>query len=231
MPLDCARFEEVVPDLDRSGTPGASLREAALAHAESCSRCAGLLTESESLDYALHSLAAHDAFRTAPPRVEAALLNRFRLEKGIAARRRLQWQLSLLGAAAAMLLVLGIAFHERHEISARRHSPTVATAPSRQQLGANHEGSAAGDGVFFAEAVDDDPDAGTFIPLPYADDPDADGGEVVRVVLSRSALASLGLPAEALVASDRIPADLVVSQDGTPQAIRLLAQDDSTNQN
>lgn len=214
MSFDCAQFEAILPDLDRAGSQGAALREAAFAHAESCSRCAGLLTESESLDFALHSLAAHDAFRLAPPRVEAALLNRLRLEKGLAARRRLQWRLSVLGAAAAMLLVLGLSLHERDSL--RPHSQPSASSV------------AVADRPVSSTTLTADDDTDAFTPLPYADDPDADGGTIVRVVLSRSALASMGMSAAALEASDQIPVDLIVSQDGTPQAIRLLAQE---NQN
>jgi len=216
MILDCVRFEEVLPDLDRPGTPGAGLRESALAHAESCGRCARLLTESESLDFSLHSLAVRDAFREAPSRVEAALLKRFRLEKGLAARRRLQCQLSLLGAAAAMLLVVGLSFHQRRLALPSLHSSAPSAVPSPQQpVGAPD-----------ATYVADDDGAGAFIPLPYADDLDAEGGTIVRVILSRSALASLGMPDAALEASDQVPADLIVSQDGTPQAIRFVAQDE-----
>jgi hypothetical protein len=222
MLLDCVRFEEALPELDRVGTPGVALREAALAHAESCGRCARLLTESESLDFALHSLSSQHAFRSAPPRVEAALLNRFRLQEGLAARRRMQWQLSLLGAAAVMLLVLGLSFHQRGQFPPRNGAGFASSA--RQPIA---DSSASAMNHSPADAASDD-DLDAFIPLPYADDPDADGGTVVRVVLSRSALASLGLPDAALQASDQIPADLIVSQDGTPQAIRLVAQE---NQN
>jgi len=55
--VDCLQFEEVLPELDRPGTPGAALREAALAHAEMCSRCGALVTEAESLDFALGQIA------------------------------------------------------------------------------------------------------------------------------------------------------------------------------
>jgi len=218
MQLDCGQFEVLLPDLDRAGTRGPALREAALSHAETCGRCAARLTESESLDFALRSLAAHDAFRMAPPRVETALINRFRLEKGIVARRRLRWELSVLGAAAAMLLVLGLTFHERR----------LPPAEPKAQLA-----SAAQPGATGVDATDDSAgatydDAGEFTPLPYADDPDADGGAVVRVVLSRAALVSLGVQADAFDASDNISVDLAISQDGTPQAIRLLSPE---NQN
>jgi hypothetical protein len=63
------------------------------------------------------------------------------------------------------------------------------------------------------------------VPLPYAYDPsELEGGAVVRVVLPRSALISYGLPIEGMGVSEQVTADMVVSQDGTPQAIRLVRQ-------
>jgi hypothetical protein len=51
-----------------------------------------------------------------------------------------------------------------------------------------------------------------------------EGAAVVRVALSRSALASLGVPVADATDTSEIPADLIVSVDGTPQAIRLVSQ-------
>ena len=66
-----------------------------------------------------------------------------------------------------------------------------------------------------------------FISLPYADDPGTlEGGTVVRVTLSRSALASFGLPVAGMGSSEQIPADIALSEDGVPQAIRLVADAD-----
>ena len=63
------------------------------------------------------------------------------------------------------------------------------------------------------------------MPLPYAYDPsELEGGAVVRVVLPRAALVSYGLPVEGMGVGDNVTADLVLSQDGTPQAIRLVAR-------
>ncbi|HKN60813.1 MAG TPA: hypothetical protein VJW93_06530, partial [Candidatus Acidoferrales bacterium] len=67
-------------------------------------------------------------------------------------------------------------------------------------------------------------DGTAFVSLPYADDATSlEGGAVVRVVMPRSALASLGLPVSGAVGTDAIPAELIVSEDGTPQAIRLVS--------
>ncbi len=68
------------------------------------------------------------------------------------------------------------------------------------------------------------------MPLPYAYDPsELEGGAVVRVVLPRAALVSYGLPVEGMGVRDQVTADMVVSQDGTPQAIRLVAQSDANS--
>ena len=222
--IDCPQFEEALPDLDRPGTQGALLREIALAHAESCSRCARLLTESESLDFSLHSLAAHNATRSAPPRVEAALLQHFRREKSIAARRRLRWQLSVLGAAAVLVLALGISLH-RGIIRFPGAAPDAG--PSRESSATSQS---ADDDITRSGQSGEDEDATGFTPLPYADDPAAmEGGAVVRVVLSPSALASLGFPVTDDSDASQIPADLVVSDDGTPQAIRLVSPESAND--
>lgn len=219
--IDCPQFEEALPDLNRPGTQGSMLREVALAHAESCDRCARLLTESESLDFSLRSLAAHDVTRTASPRVEAALLQEFRRGKGIASRRRLQWQLSLLGAAALLAMALGISLHR----GIIRFPGTGGNASAIEQQSSAPSETAVNDiAVSDPSGEADDPTA--FTPLPYADDPTAlEGGAVVRVVLSPAALASLGFPVTDVSDTSEIPADLVVSDDGTPQAIRLVLQE------
>jgi hypothetical protein len=218
--MDCPQFEEALADLDRPGTQGAVLREIALAHAESCCDCASLLTESESLDFSLHSLAAHTATRAAPARVETALLQQFRKKKGLAARRRLQWQLSVLGAAAVLVLAFGISLH-RGIIRFPGATPDGGTfvQPSASSQ------TAAGNITPYGLANDtEDPTA--FTPLPFADDPSAlEGGAVVRVELSASALASLGFRVTDVSDTGRIWADLVVSDDGTPQAIRMVLQE------
>jgi len=64
-----------------------------------------------------------------------------------------------------------------------------------------------------------------FMALPYADDPDLlEGGAIVRMNLSRAALASFGLPVSELGDAEQIPADVVVNADGTPEAVRLVTQ-------
>ena len=226
--MDCAQFEEIVHDLERPGTEGFSLRDSALAHAESCSECARLMTEVESLDAALREVARSEAGRHASPRVETSLMAEFRRQKTTSSRRGVQRQIAALAAAAVVLLVLGISLHRRmapnvvvspvanisgKTLSSPANSPVAPSANSQQQ---DQES---------VNQADDSEYATAFVPLPYADDPTgADGGTVVRVILSRPALASLGVPVTDPGATDRIPADLLLSEDGAPQAIRLVSQ-------
>ena len=114
-------------------------RERALAHAESCSACGLLLTDGEALDFALRNLTQHNAGREAPPRVEAALLREFRAAKLAGSRRRVHGQLAALGAAAAILLALGLGV--QHRIASQPHKATPQEANLATTPGA--EGSAA----------------------------------------------------------------------------------------
>lgn len=246
--MDCAQFQEVLHELDRPGTEGATLCERALAHAELCSDCAALLTEVESLDFALRQAAAESEELQAPPRLETLLLQEFRRERSATASRGVRWQLAAFGIAAAVLLALGLSLHRQHlvmpggngasgvnsvQTSAQGSTPasdnsaatkTPTTAPdSNTQAGANH-GQAAGS-LAKATLTDDSEYATAYMPLPYAYDPsELEGGAVVRVVLPRAALVSYGLPVEGMGVANHVTADMVVSQDGTPQAIRLVAQ-------
>jgi hypothetical protein len=231
--MDCAQFEEIVHDLDRPQACSPALRESALAHAESCSDCAQLMSKSESLDFALRSLAAQDFERQAPARLEAALVQGFRREKEIAARRTTHRYTALLAAAAALLLVFAGSLYERWQVGHKSAVPVVsnrsASQPAAVGRGAVEQGNQselnAQRSAASNEYADNSEDADAFVPLPYADDPTVvENGAVVRVVLSPSALASLGVPVTGIGSGESVPADLLVSEDGTPQAVRLVSR-------
>jgi hypothetical protein len=224
--MDCAQFEEIVHDLERPGTEGFVLRDSALAHAESCDHCARLMTDAESLDASLREVARSESGKQASPRVGTVLMEEFRRQKNASSRRRVQRQIAALGAAAAVLLVLGISLHRwiapnRNIAPVRGVAGNTSPVASPVAIPANSQRQDQESG----SDADDSEYATAFVPLPYADDPTAvDGGTVVRVILSRPALASLGVPVTDPSATDRIPADLLLGEDGTPQAIRLVSQ-------
>lgn len=214
-PMKCVEFEEIVHDLDRPGTHGLALRERALAHAESCAHCAQLLTETESLDQALHAIATAEGEQEAPAWVESALLREFQIMKVGAAKSSPSpgRHVVALGIAAAVLLAAGLSLDRfapgaKGPVAGLNDQPDVSVAATTNQM---------------AQSAVESPSG--FIALPYADDPDgSEGGTVVRVELSGPALASLGMPVSLASSSSSIPADLLVSDDGTPQAIRLVSQ-------
>ena len=226
--MDCAQFEEIVHDLERQGTEGFALRDSALEHAESCSHCARLMTDAESLDAALRQIARGEAGNQAPARVGTALTAEFRRQKMTSSRRRVRQQIAALAVAAVVLLVLGISLH-RWTSPGPKIAPVAnvagnilsspATSPAAPPVNSQQQDQE------LANQAGDSEYATAFVPLPYADDPTAvDGGTVVRVILSRPALASLGVPITDPGSTDRIPADLLLSEDGSPQAIRLVSQ-------
>jgi hypothetical protein len=239
--MNCAEFEEILHDLDRPGTGGLGKREEALAHAESCGGCGLLMMQAESLDFGLRQLAMEDSEKSASRAVEAALRAGFRKARAAEVRRRSSWQIAALAAAAVILLMLGISlWHRFGEAPGNRNDLRAPT--NAQQVSPNQNTTAVNSGAVNPGAVNsgnpetnpseqaasdasDDESATAFVALPFADDPDAvQDGEVVRVVLTRTALASLGVPTLGTGSSDQIPADLLLSDDGTPEAIRLVSQ-------
>lgn len=62
-----------------------------------------------------------------------------------------------------------------------------------------------------------------FIPLTYSvDSTRLEGGQMVRVLIQRSALISLGLPMNGERAEELVKADLIVGDDGVARAVRLV---------
>lgn len=248
-PMDCATFENIVHELNRPGTPGAAQYESALAHAESCPACATLLTQVEWLDFSLHELAEFAAGRRASPSIEAAVLQEFRRTKDVAARRQIRWRFAAVAAAAALFVALGFSLRHRGLPSPAQATDTAVQLPHEaSQIGSEppadperpaapaanpslaHRHSASREPNDAGDSRDTEESA-SFVRLPYADDSAAlDGGAIVRVELPRAALASFGLPIADLGDTQRILADLVVSADGTPQAIRLISQPNSSQE-
>jgi hypothetical protein len=218
MRMTCEHFEELLHDMDRPGTAGLEMRERALAHAEACGHCGLLMIESESLDFALHGMSLDDSTDEASPHVEATLLREFRQRHAAPKARMMRWQMALGAVAAVALLALGLV---RGRITPTTNQPT---ANNGSHVAATSQMYAVVNDPQLNELVAEE-DGTEFVALPYADEDAAaiEGGAVVRVTMPRAALISMGLPISSAI-GDQIPAEVVVSADGTPQAIRLISQ-------
>jgi len=221
--MDCAQFRDIVHDLGRRGSEADALREKAQAHAASCPGCAQLLRETELLEDALHALAVEAGRLAAPARVEMALAEEFRRRKAALARHRTWRRVAVLGIAAAVLLALGLSvspwsakWFAKREVPATPPSPSLVPAPSETPESSQMAVAA---------------DASGFVLLPYgADSEAAEEGTVVRVLLSRASLASLGVTLANVGSEEPVLADLVLSEDGTPQAIRLVSEETASQE-
>jgi hypothetical protein len=239
-PVDCVEFGELLPDLDRPGTRGHELSEEILAHAEICAPCSALMMEAESLNFGLRRLAETTEGMEAPARVEAALLNEFRRRKSLGSARRSRGDLAALAIAAMVLLAVGMGIY-RHQLKVKggTDSPAIAqnatpgaTSPtSTTAVAEGNTNTVLPLNDASVTETEESEYATSFVPLPYADDPsETQGGAVVRVDLPRASLVSMGIPVAGLNASGHVVADLMLSEDGTPQAIRLISQSNSVQE-
>jgi len=76
---------------------------------------------------------------------------------------------------------------------------------------------------FVSTSADEDSIATEFMPLTQGGElSNADGGQIVRVEMPRSALVSFGLPMNMERARERVKADVVLGHDGVARAIRFV---------
>jgi hypothetical protein len=185
----------------------------------------------------------------ASPRVEAALLRKFREKHGVAeplvvARRSRPWMIPS-AMAAALLLAAVLAWRPmRQDRAIAGSSPSAgvpqvsmpeapaaaessphaapaemarATNPRAACRTSRPQGAAEPPGAFHEVATD-------FIPLVYGEvlDP-AERAQLLRVNVPRAVMRSAGLPVREERLEERVPADVLLGEDGTPRAIRFVS--------
>jgi len=242
--IDCESFKTVVHEIDRPGCLEASVLDAAWGHAQSCARCARRLARTRKLTAALGALAKADEREHAPMRVEAQLLNTFRVQRKPARgfrQGKLAWWMAA-AAAGALMVGAGLAWR-RASVSrhARGSASTVAAIPRGTALSPpqttlasragqvghvhhNRPSSRTAKRAAPTPAPKPVAELAEFLPLPFADD-DAPLGtaEVVRIRLSESALGVLGLPVSDEASRQPVTADVVIGEDGVARAIRFVS--------
>jgi len=218
--MRCEEFE--IAGLDLGGIVGSTAREEeAREHLRECPRCAALHENWQLLRDDLHAIGAETSDAEASGRVELRLRQEFRNQHGTTKIRRAavitSWAL-----AAAALLAVAVTWTDWQQTKRRAFpvSSGVATAGSRkiapQTKAAAIDATAAADETLLASN-----DSEEFTLLPSDVPGMSEDGTVVQVRMQRGALGALGLAVNEESAADWIQVDLLVSEDGQPEAVRL----------
>lgn len=218
--MTCEEFAMAGLEIGPSTEDG-PLRLAAREHLRNCPHCAALYENWQGLRDDLHALGVASRELETPHRVEVRLRQQFRVKHGTMRTRRTA-AIAAWALAAAAVLVGAISWiNWRHQqasnpsgrqnvltatgTSAPNPAPAGATAPAAMELG---------DIVVAANS-------GDFALLPGVIPPCLEDATVVHVQMQRSALTALGLAVNEEHGADWIQVDLLVGDDGVPQAVRL----------
>jgi hypothetical protein len=220
--MTCEEFEAIGLDAERDATLSEVQRVAAREHASTCSRCASLEDSWQAAGVELRAFAEDTAIAQAPARVEMRLRQEFRTRHATLKMRRTAvvaaWALT-----AAAVLVGAVGWRNW------RNSPHgEANVPANNSNATtNHEATVQG------AVVVQQPDAtesetlmagnelSDFTLLPGALPADTIDAAILRVRMQRGTLGALGFPVNEERAGEWIQVDLLVGDDGLPQAVRL----------
>ena len=211
--MTCEEFEGIGLERLDTLTSADAARAAALAHANSCSRCASLQESWQEARAELQMLRAATRDAQAPQRVEMRLRqefrNRHRTVKARSAAFFAAWAL-----ATAAVLFGAVSWWNWH-LTQGQH----VNISAGNKIGATTPEVAATDSPDEPALIADN--AGDFTLLPGNLPQEADDSAIVRVRMQRGALGALGLTVNEERVSDWIQVDLLVGQDGQPKAVRF----------
>jgi hypothetical protein len=234
--MNCEQFESIGLDLDRESALDidAAERAAAIDHANTCARCAALQESWREARIELQALREMTSDAGAPQRVEMRLRQEFFARTRAQKARRFAIASAWVLASAAMLLV-GMNWwnwHITNENISLGSTNTAANTNANSSAAASNASNTTPSSVpsyidsYPTEAANESTlvaanDAEDFTLLPGSMAQEAGDGSVVRVRMQRGALGDLGLPVNEERANEWIQVDLLVGQDGQPQAVRL----------
>ena len=217
--MTCEEFQLAALEWNVAGQD-ASVQQEAHEHLRECPQCAAFQRSWLGLRAELRELGVEDRNEQAPARVEMRLRQEFRTKhttlKG--------WRHAVMAAwALAAAAVLGVTvgwMNWRHEknASVAQNKPPAQTASSPANGGAQKVAPA---GPELGEVLVAANDAGEFTLLPESTPGFLGDATVIHVQMQRGALGALGLTVNEEHAGDWIQGDLLVGDDGQPQAVRL----------
>jgi len=234
--MNCEEFEAVGLGAERDASLSEVARVAAREHAGTCSRCAALQDSWQAAGVELRAFAEDTAMAQAPARVEMRLRQEFRTRHVTLKVRRAAVVAAWALATAAVLL--GAVSWRNWRLNRREETTNQVKIVPAAGNSAESNSAAAPKAETPAEIpnvtaqrtspgatantetlmADNELSGFTFLPGATADTDDA---AILRVRLQRGALGALGLPVNEERAGEWIQVDLLVGDDGSPQAVRL----------
>ena len=216
--MTCEEFATAGLDLGDAGND-TLLQRAARVHMSECPHCSALHENWLALREDLRAVGRETREAETPARVEMRLLQEFHTRHKTVKRHKaamvLGWSLAV--AATLVLAVTTARWNVRHPAG------TETASVARVESGANanpvsaQSVNAADSGVSLVASNN----AEDFTLLPDSMPPVSGASTVVHVEMQRAALSALGLAVNEEHAGDWIQVDLLVGDDGLPQAVRL----------
>ena len=227
--MKCEEFEAMGLDAERDASRSEAERAAATEHVNSCAHCAALVHSWQEARRELHAFAEETAAAQAPARVEMRLRQEFRTQhRTLNVRRTAVATAWALAAVAVLIAVLGwMKWRDSQQVARENHSnaPAVTSSlPRSGGTGASNAGTDTSSGDENTVTLVADNESGDFTLLPGVLASDIDNADLLRVRMQRGALGAFGLPVNEDLASEWIQVDVLVGDDGSPQAVRLLQQ-------
>lgn len=218
--MKCEEFEAIGLDAERDASLSDAQRAAAVEHASSCSHCAALQDSWLAARFELRRLAEKTSEAQASPRVEMRLRQEFRTQhRTLKVRRVAVISAWALAAAAVLVGAVGwINWRASQHNAARNDSNVPQTAGNLHSNSSNSPGQDTTDN---SDALVAGNELSDFTLLPGVLPAETDDAAILRVRMQRGALGAFGLPVNEDLAGEWIQVDLLVGNDGSPQAIRL----------
>jgi hypothetical protein len=220
--MSCDEFREKVMDMARGRDDAAVLD-----HVRECEECQRALLNQRTLSAGLRSISTNETAAPSPA-LEAQLLARFDVVRG--PRFKIpRWTIPALAGAAA-LVAAWIFLAPRQPLegpltgSPKAPSPMVAVHPPLQVSSPAPKAARRRARIIKATRATPAPETeAPFIPIPYATPLDpSERVEIVRVNLSATGLASLGLRVWGAQPDMRVNAELILGENGLARAVRLV---------